>query len=250
MEPKMKKLTYALAVCGLVAASSSAFADDLSVTGSLGVVSNYLFRGITQTSAKPAVQGGINLGYNGIYAGVWGSNVNWLTDFQGYGSGSLETDWLVGYAGSVGDVSYDVGATYFYYPGTKNGAYTADTTEGHVQVGYKWVSAKYSYYFSDGTFGFSNSRGSDYLEANASVPFGDSGFTGGAHVGHFKFKNNSNYDYTDWNVSVAYALPKAYTVSLMYSDTDANDSYWVSNAASGSKLMGKSAVVVSLTKSF
>lgn len=246
----MKKLTYALALCGLVAASSSAFADDLSVTGSLGIVSNYLFRGISQTSGKAAVQGGVNLGYRGFYAGVWGSNVNWLTDFQGYSSGSLETDWLVGYAGNVGDFSYDVGTTYFYYPGTKNGAYTADTKEAHAQIGYKWISAKYSYYYSDGTFGFSNSRGSDYLEANASVPFGNSGFTGGAHYGHFNFKNNGAQNYSDWNVSVAYALPKDYSVSVMYSDTDAQQSAWTNLAGHPGEFLGKHAFVLSLTKSF
>ncbi len=78
-------------------------------TGNLGLYSQYVFRGISQTNEKPAVQGGFDLGHkSGFYAGTWASNVSWIAD--GYfsppnpppaPSASMEWDFYGGYKGSL-----------------------------------------------------------------------------------------------------------------------------------------------------
>src|ERR1700693_4589763 len=54
---------------------------DYTITGNLGIYSQYIFRGLTQTDQKPAFQGGFDFAHkNGIYLGTWGSNISWLHD--------------------------------------------------------------------------------------------------------------------------------------------------------------------------
>ena len=91
-------------------------------TGSVALTSDYVFRGVSQTDGKPALQGGIEFASEGgFYAGAWGSNVSWLSDLSTTAapiSSSLELDVYGGYRGKFSDaVSYDVGLLYYAYPG-------------------------------------------------------------------------------------------------------------------------------------
>ena len=64
-------------------------------TGNVGLFSQYIFRGLTQTNRKPAIQGGFDYAHeSGFYAGVWASNISWITDSFGVGgsySGEFDT---------------------------------------------------------------------------------------------------------------------------------------------------------------
>lgn len=84
----------------------------LEISANLAITSNYVWRGMTQTSNSPAIQGGIDLGYKGFYLGTWGSNISWTAD----DSSSLEADFYAGYAGEVGGFGYDIGYAYYAYP--------------------------------------------------------------------------------------------------------------------------------------
>ena len=56
-------------------APASPFSSNVSLT------TNYLYRGISQTGGKPAVQGGFDYaGASGLYIGAWGSNISWISD--------------------------------------------------------------------------------------------------------------------------------------------------------------------------
>src|SRR5436190_22836171 len=104
----------------------SAPEPDWTFTGNVGLFSQYVFRGISQTNEKPAVQGGFDLGHkSGFYAGTWASNISWISDGTSgnppgsTASASLEWDFYGGYKGSLpADFGYDLGALYYYYPGT------------------------------------------------------------------------------------------------------------------------------------
>lgn len=88
-------------------------------SGNVAVTSDYLFRGVSQTQRKPALQAGITwTADNGAYAGAWGSSISWLSDSDPGGVQPSRTDGY-GLAGTFGDsgVSYDVGANYYRYPG-------------------------------------------------------------------------------------------------------------------------------------
>jgi len=105
-----------LAGCGL--AATPAMADetdapgDITVTGSVSLVTDYRFRGLSYTDGDPAIQGSIQVNHSsGLYAGVWGSN---LEDSAVYGN--LETDFYAGWTGEVASgLTADVGITYYVY---------------------------------------------------------------------------------------------------------------------------------------
>lgn len=237
----MRNTLLASAVIGVLSVPTIALADDAPAASPLsfnvGVVSDYLFRGISQTHGKPAIQGGIDFVHpSGFYVGVWGSNITWVKDWLD--KGSVEVDVYGGYRGAFGgsDWTYDVGLITYNYPGRGKTSPTwlanPNTQEVYGSIGYKWISAKYSYTTSShfvGWYGDSDylgsTRGSDYLELNANYDMGD-GWTLIGHVGHQKIKNFSTvaYDghsasYTDWKLGVSKDVGFG-VVSLYYSDTD------------------------------
>ncbi|WP_434517302.1 TorF family putative porin (plasmid) [Dechloromonas sp. ARDL1] len=198
-----------------------------SLTGNVGVVSQYVFRGLSQTDGKPAVQGGFDYAHvSGFYLGTWLSNISWFTD-QNAGvknapvslaspgsvgapyttgasnSASLEWDFYGGYKNSFGDGwTYDVGLIRYYYPGRFDnlGAYRKpDTTEVYGAIGYKWLTLKYSKAISTYTFGVNESRGASYLDLSAQIPVGETGYNILAHVGRQNYPGKSNVGY--WGAS-------------------------------------------------
>src|SRR5437870_6776447 len=84
---------------------------DFTFTGNVGIYSQYVFRGVSQTNEKPALQGGFDLGHkSGLYVGTWLSNISWLSDASPGVSASLEWDMYGGYKGTLpGDFGYDIG---------------------------------------------------------------------------------------------------------------------------------------------
>ena len=122
-------VTSAIALSTLLAAtlaSSHALAAEPEYTLSYNIsaTTDYRFRGISQTSFKPAVQAGADFSHkSGIYLGAWGSNVNWVKDFALASDGSLEVDLYGGYKGElmkglgfdVGIISYTAKYASAYY---------------------------------------------------------------------------------------------------------------------------------------
>ena len=79
----------ALALPSMAMAADAA--PEHTVTSNVGIVSDYVFRGITQNMSAPAIQGGFDYAHSsGLYAGVWGSNVGWIT---GSGAASVTLAW-------------------------------------------------------------------------------------------------------------------------------------------------------------
>ena len=221
---------------GVVLAQAAASADAKpaeaksphTFTGNVGLVSQYIFRGLSQTNGDPALQGGVDYAHaSGFYAGTWLSNISWYTD-QNAGTrsfptslaspgaagapytpnqsnaASLEWDFYGGFKNSFagGDWNYDVGLIQYYYPGKYDnvGAYRKpNTTEVYGLIGYKWVSLKYSKGISSYTFGVNESKGADYLDLSTIIPIGESGFNLLAHVGKYNFPGNANVGY--WGTS-------------------------------------------------
>jgi uncharacterized protein (TIGR02001 family) len=263
-----------------------------SLTGNVGLFSDYSYRGLSQTNEKPALQGGLDYSHSsGFYIGLWASNVSWISDpvniagnqtaMAGSPSASLEIDTYIGFKNSFagGDWNYDFGFLRYNYPGSYPPGYSVatvlggfgakkpDTNEVYAALGYKWITAKFSYSLGD-TFGFDDANGSYYAELNGVFPLGDSGFTLGLHVGHQKFRgglggiansvyaaagvDNNLFSYTDWKVS----LNKEWVglnFGLAVKGTDAEETHplfgnvW--RNAYGRNL-GKTTAIVSVQKTF
>lgn len=238
MQFKKTALSVSLALCIPSVVSAAPPAPVHTFTGNVGVFSDYLFRGVTQTSNEMALQGGLDYAHaSGFYVGTWGSNISWLSDTALYTRSSLELDVYGGYKGSFGgDFGYDVGAIYYYYPGKKlSGVNSADTLEVYGALSWKWLSAKLSYATTD-YFGYVKSDGSYYVDLSASYPIGDTGVTLLGHVGFLKVEgnpggvsNDSLFGYTDWKVGATYGLPQNFTIGAYYSDTDAEKASYTVN---------------------
>jgi uncharacterized protein (TIGR02001 family) len=227
-------LAPGLALAQAAGGASAAPAEPTSphtLTGNVGLFSQYIFRGLTQTDRRPALQGGFDYSHStGLYAGLWGSNVSWLRDGGSYAAGgSGEFDFYGGYKGSISDFTYDVGLLQYWYPGTVTpGFVKADTLELYGAIGWKWITAKYSHVISNKAFGVPDASGTYYLDLTASVPIGSTGLTAIAHWGKQKFdgqtpgaafNNDTLYSYDDWKIGLSYTLPKDFTVGAFYTDT-------------------------------
>ena len=113
----MKKLSTVLTALVAMALSVPA-ALAAEVSGNVTLASDYSFRGWSQTSRDPAIQGGFDVGFEtGIYVGTWASNVNFGASDEG-DVASMEWDLYVGWSGEVADgIELDVQAIHFQYPG-------------------------------------------------------------------------------------------------------------------------------------
>lgn len=226
-------LAAGLALPGAVLAEEAAApASPHTVSYNIGLFSQYVWRGMTQTDESLALQGGVDYAHaSGFYAGAWASNVSWTTDFDYMDSNSLELDLYGGYANTIGDtgIGYNVGVLQYIYPGTSNdGAPDTDATEVYGALSYKWANAKYSYTVSDEAWGFDDAEGTYYLEANADIPVGDSGYTINLHVGRFDFdgQGSVDVDYVDWKAGVTKAWANGLKLGGYYTDNDADSEGW------------------------
>lgn len=257
---KKNNLLNTLILAALASPGMAMAAEASPVTANVGFVTNYLYRGISQTGAKPAIQGGFDYAHaSGLYAGAWGSNVSWVPA----SSASLELDTYFGFKNSLdGDLGYDVGFLRYNYPGVYAATTTkADTNEIYGAISWKWVTAKYSYSLGE-TFGVPDASGTSYMELNVSYAMADSGVTLGAHYGKQTYKGSSaKYNaaivagtptYSDYKLSASKDL-SGYVVGLAYSSTNATKGgfYTTAPLADGSTTdLGKGTAVLSVTHSF
>ncbi|MBX3565720.1 MAG: TorF family putative porin [Sphingomonas sp.] len=117
----MRNLLTGLSALALATAATPAFAQSetdppspITISGSATVVSDYRFRGFSQSNEKAAIQGGFAVTHDsGLYIGTWGSSIGFNngTEIDVYGGFSKElTPGLTG----------DIGATLYLYPGSSN----------------------------------------------------------------------------------------------------------------------------------
>ena len=271
----MKSL-YLLGAAMLSIAAMPAAAQDtapppaITVSGSVALVSDYRFRGVSQSDKEMAIQGGITVAHeSGFYAGVWGSN---LAGWGTFGGSNMELDLIGGYKHSFGGATVDVGLTWYMYPG---GADTTDFAEPYVKVsgtaGPVNLLAGVAYAPKQKALGnFSNtpqsagqSEDNFYIWGDASAGIPSTPITVKAHVGYSDGNpglgpNGTSVaptgKYVDWLLGVDYVLGPV-TLGAAYVDTDISmkeAAYLQPNFSStkdGSSIAG-SRVVLSVTAAF
>ena len=241
-------------------AQAAAAQPEHTFTGNLSLASEYRYRGIAQTNAKPALQGGFDYAHaSGLYAGTWASNVSWLSDGgAGRVSNSLEWDLYGGYKGTAGPIGYDVGLLYYYYPGTYPSGFTSpNTTELYVAGTWQTLTLKYSHALSN-LFGFADSKGAGYLDLTGTFDVG-SGVTPTAHVGRqsvpagsvngVQVRSGSDCSYNDWKLGATKEM-SGLTWGAAYYGTDAKGSAGQCYRNAFNRDLGKGTVVLSVAKTF
>ncbi len=237
----------------LLAGLSMPALAEFDVAGNMSLVSDYRFRGVSQTYKLPAVQGGIDLTHSsGLYVGTWASNV---TEKLYPNGAALEMDFYGGYKWAITDAfTLDLGGLYYYYPGSYY--LNADGAKGnkpnnfelYAGLSWNWLSLKYSHNMTN-FFGLEDSKNSNYIDLTASYPIMDK-LTLVAHVGHQKVKNYSNLDYTDYKLGVVYDL-SGWNLGAAFVGTNAKEEFYTIGEADGStKAIAKNTVVLSVSKSF
>jgi len=224
---------------------AQAQAAESTLAFNVGAVSDYRYRGISQSRLQPAVQGGFDYtDKSGFYFGAWGSTIKWIKDAGG--DASVELDLYGGYKGSAAGLAYDVGFLRYEFSGNKLRP-NANTNEVYGAVTHGVFTAKYSHATSN-LFGFADSKNSGYLDLSATIDLG-SGYSLVPHLGHQSVKGagNGKYSYTDYALTLGKDLGNGLTATAALIGTDAEKGSYVSPAG---KQLGKAGVVVGLKYTF
>lgn len=202
-----------VALLGLAATEAAAF----EWTPSYGVtfVSDYRFRGVSQSDNGPAAQGSFTLTNGGWSASVWASSVEDFAD--------AEIDFTGSYSFSYGENSFSVGGIYYGYAG---GASNLEYVEAYGTWGRsfgKW-GVGYGFYYSPDFFGESGTAA--YVNPSVSYSLSDN-WSLNAGAGYQWIEENDVFalpDYANWNVYLSYAASSNVSFSLGYEDTNISDS--------------------------
>lgn len=259
--------------------------NESGVTGNVGFISDYTFRGISQNYREPSLQGGFDYtDASGLYAGTWASNISG----NQYTNASMEWDVYGGYTGKVGEsASYSAGLNYAMYPGGKTAATqptrnwnTAEMNIGGTVLGFnlKYTYALTNWYGISGAAGGGfepamwapgdtqatgatgrttanapgsdlGTRGSSYIEANynLALPYDHSLLL---HVGHQEVKNFHLLSYTDYKIGVSKPVG-GFTLSAAYTRTNATDNSLYHVLANGdNRYLGGGIFALSVNRSF
>jgi uncharacterized protein (TIGR02001 family) len=215
----------AVTTCFAAPAAAAELGSGFNVNGGATIVSDYRFRGISQTDRDFAIQGTVSLSHeSGFYATVWGSSID---DYVASGS-DTELDLILGYKHAFeGGPTIDVGVLYYYYPGAeKFGSVDTDFFEPYASISHTFgpvtgkVLVAYAPKQSALDYGFGKEDGLyAALDLTAAIPGTPVSVTG--HVGHSFSRNFITYGekYTDWSITAAFTTGPL-TVSAAYVDTD------------------------------
>ena len=253
------------------AGEAAAVAATPAVTGNFSLVSDYRFRGISQSWGLPAIQGGIDYTHaSGFYLGNWNSSVS----SNSYNNGaSLEVDLYGGYRFEpVKGWAVDVGVLTYQYPGARLNSAPAsptgekyDNTEIYLGLTQGPFNVKLSYALTDyfglnsTTSGYAywsalpargDSKGTSYLDLNYNTDLG-SALTLGLHAGYTSVRNYSELSYADYKISLTKELG-GFNLGLAVVATNADSTFYQAgnSAALDPQKIGKTAAVLSVSKTF
>lgn len=210
----------------------------ITITGSAALVSDYRFRGVSQSDEGMAVQGGFTVNHDsGFYVGAWGSN---LAGWGTFGGANMELDLYGGYKLPVGEGTLDVGLTWYMYP---SGASNTDFAEFYAKlsgaVGPATLTATVAYAPQQEALGnwFPVGRPADpgdkednlYIAGDAVYAVADTPITLKAHIGYSDGNpglgpNGTSVaptgTYLDWLLGIDVVPIEHLTLSVAYVDTD------------------------------
>jgi uncharacterized protein (TIGR02001 family) len=218
MRNSILKLASLSVAVSAIAMSAPAFAQEVAeeaigpvaLTGGVAVVSDYRFRGVSLSGKDFAVQPYLTVSHeSGLYVGAWGSN---LSENDG---DDVEMDLYAGFAGGD-DLTYDIGATYYLYPGVSNLNYVEFTGKLGSTVGPATVGVQLSYVPSQDNTGDEDNV---YVATNASVALPNSPISIVGSLGVEDGAFTAGSEKLDWSVGMTAAISD-FTLGVSYVDTN------------------------------
>lgn len=204
------------AALATLTAAGAASAQDAEFAFNAAVASDYVFRGVSQTSEDPALQAGVDVTTAaGFYAGAWASNVDFGDDT------SLEIDVYGGYRTEAVGFALDFGVVNYTYvdaPSIPDAGYSYLEFKAAASRAIGPVTAGAAVYYSPDFFGLDEQA--TYIEGNLAYAPADKWTVSGALGKQFLDVSD---DYTTWNVGVGYALTDNLALDVRYHDTDVDN---------------------------
>ncbi|MEN9863749.1 MAG: hypothetical protein RLZZ601_1513 [Pseudomonadota bacterium] len=274
----IQKTAIALAASGLFATAAFAQtapaaapeAPEVSpITANVTVTNNYIYRGLTQSNYKPAIQGGFDYAHeSGFYIGNWNSSISWVSDYQIATSAPMEMDFYGGFKKDLIAEGFasDFGILQYYYPtsGTLAGKTNPNTTELYVAQNATFGPVtgflKFSYALSN-TFGTPTSTGSNYIDLTANYDTGYWGIALNAHAGYQKIAGQyyaagaPSLSYADWKLGLTKDFGGGLSASAAYVGTNVKQGSgdyagMYAYSVPGGRTQGGNTGLISLTKTF
>jgi uncharacterized protein (TIGR02001 family) len=232
MRKTILKLAAMSVAMSAMAISAPAFAQDeaaeeasgpITLTGGVAVVSDYRFRGVSLSDKDFAVQPYLTVKHeSGLYAGVWGSN---LAENPG---DDVEVDLYAGFAG--GDtLTYDIGATYYLYPGVSSFNYIEFTGKLGSTIGPATVGVQLSYVPSQDNTGDDDNV---YYGTNAAIAIPNTPVTLTGSIGIEDGVFAGPDEKVDWSLGATAAV-SVLTVGVAYVDTNRRSTFAFKDSAAG-----------------
>jgi uncharacterized protein (TIGR02001 family) len=199
-------------------------AEELTLGASATFTTDYVFRGISQTSENPAVQASLDASYGIFYLGAWGSNVDFGGGPFGQDIANIEIDYYAGITPEWKGISFDIGGIYYTYPG----AFDPDGEFDYFELK---TGASYTF-FEALTLGVTNYWSPEFTgelgEADALELSGEYAFSGkifnfftpsvSGLVGWQYIEDADSYTY--WNVGLTLGFMDNWSADVRYWDTD------------------------------
>jgi uncharacterized protein (TIGR02001 family) len=252
-----KMVLAALAVSGAAFAQTKAPEPDYTLSYNIGVVTDYRYRGLSQSRNRPALQGGVDFAHkSGFYLGTWASTIDWIKDSAAApysAKGPVEIDLYGGYKNAINDTfSYDVGLLQYWYAGNNLGDVPGfanpNTLEIYGALTAGLFTAKYSHSLTN-LFGTPDSKGSGYLDLSAAFDLGN-GWSVTPHLGSQHIKHFGTY--LDYSLTGAKDLGDNLVVSAAIVGTNWKSHFGVPYTlpGTGTRDLGKSTLVLGIKKTF
>ena len=226
-------------------------ARQCTLSANVGITSDYIFRGFSQTAEGPAIQGGFDATCGLFYAGVWASSLDFaggeggtfdvvgasLVDGRPFDA-SVEMDLYAGIKPKTGPITWDIGFIYYAYPNATTPFLNLDYYE--FKLG---ASAEI---WKDGTLGVTAFYSPDYQLESGETWTIETGFVQAfstywgftpsvsALLGYqtnegtasYRFSyGNGDDEYFYWNAGLTLGFLEKWSLDLRYWDTDISNAF-------------------------
>ena len=221
---------------------------DLQITANFAAVSEYVFRGFSQSAENPTLQGGVDLTYKWFYAGFWASGIDFGDDpiRPGQDIAHIEIDYYAGIKPVVGRFTFDFGGIYYTYPR----AFDIGGAAVFRELDYFEFKAGVSVEsWKDATLGVTLFYSPEYTNDTGAVWTVEGAFTqvlpklrditptfwaligyqAGDDARYRALIGNGSDDYVYWNAGMTLGFHERFSIDFRYWDTNVKDR----NAAAG-----------------
>tara|TARA_R110002072_G_scaffold156566_8_gene307086 strand:+ start:702 stop:1394 length:693 start_codon:yes stop_codon:yes gene_type:complete len=186
-----------LALATLLGTTATATASAQDVEGNIALTSNYIYRGVSQTDGGPAISGGFDVADDsGLYAGVWGSSVDFGDDT------TMELDLYGGYATTLGSWDLDIGGIFYGYPDSPSAGGDQNFWEIYAGVGHALGPLAWDAKLSWSPDFYLESGPATYIETGLTYEFA-AGIAIDARIGASSFDDVPAADYEDYQIGVS-----------------------------------------------